>query len=330
MATFKSSQQTLRKSPILPYRLNTHRSTNLSLLHLTRSRWLQLHTVRLFTNNLKDASSKSSSSYHRTFNPHLPSFYKNLGFNANPFKVAVCGAVGGLCGAMCGVGGGIVMIPLLRNITSMTPHQVTGTSLVAVTVGAMFATAVYQVSSDVTRVPIALNMALFSMACSVLGARVNKLITGKTLSRVTGLTLMGCIPLILYQYDPSIPPPGRGSHAQDIDERLRKHIEEEKFYYDNTQQWYARNWHFCAIGAIAGFASGLIGIGGGVIMTAVMSAATDLSQHEAVATSLLCIAPTALIGSLMHYRMKHVVLPIAMILGTSCVAGMSVAPFIAL
>ena len=57
-------------------------------------------------------------------------------------------------------------------------------------------------------------------------------------------------------------------------------------------------------------------------MTTAMSAATGLSQHEAVATSLLCIAPTALIGSLVHYRNHHVVLPIAIILGASCAVGM--------
>ena len=56
--------------------------------------------------------------------------------------------------------------------------------------------------------------------------------------------------------------------------------------------------HFCAIGAVSGFLSGLIGIGGGVVMTAAMSAFTDLSQHEAVATSLMTIAPTAMIGVL--------------------------------
>ena len=38
-----------------------------------------------------------------------------------------------------------------------------------------------------------------------------------------------------------------------------------------------------------------LGIGGGVVMTAAMSALTDMTQHEAVATSLMTIAPTAMI-----------------------------------
>eukprot|EP00483_Globobulimina_turgida_P006272 UN06282 len=168
------------------------------------------------------------------------------------------------------------------------------------------------------------------MAFSILGAKTNSMITGKALSKITGLSLLTCIPLILKKYDPSIPPPGHGAKREDMSEIIRKHMAEDEFYQNDTLQWYRKNWHFCGIGCVSGFLSGLIGIGGGVVMTAAMAGFTDLSQHEAVATSLMCIAPTALIGSLVHYRMKHVVLPIALILGGSCAAGMTLSANIAL
>ena len=203
-------------------------------------------------------------------------------------------------------------------------------SLVAVAAGAILATANYTLSADVTRVPIAFNIALFSMAFAVLGARTNAYISSRLLSRFTGFSLMGCIPLILLKYDPSLPPPGHGSNREDMSEIIRKHIEDEEHFKNNPSEWYKENWHFCAIGCVSGYLSGLIGIGGGVVMTAAMSGLTDLSQHEAIATSLMCIAPTALIGSLVHYRMNHVVLPIAVILAASCALGMSISPHLAL
>ena len=60
----------------------------------------------LWTNN-------SSSFWQRTFNRGLDPKYRELGLNANPWKIGICGLCGGFFGALCGVGGGIVMIPLL-------------------------------------------------------------------------------------------------------------------------------------------------------------------------------------------------------------------------
>ena len=81
-------------------------------------------SIRLFTSKLPKHPQPKST---RTFNPGLSKIWRDLGFNANPWKVALCGAFGGFCGALCGVGGGIVMIPLLRTITTMTAHQISGT-----------------------------------------------------------------------------------------------------------------------------------------------------------------------------------------------------------
>ena len=52
-----------------------------------------------------------------------------------------------------------------------------------------------------------------------------------------------------------------------------------------------------AIGAVAGVASGLFGIGGGVLMVPAMVALTAMPQHRAHATSLAAIAPIAGIGA---------------------------------
>jgi uncharacterized membrane protein YfcA len=52
-----------------------------------------------------------------------------------------------------------------------------------------------------------------------------------------------------------------------------------------------------AIGVLAGIASGLLGIGGGILFVPALTLLLGLGQVEAEATSLLAIVPVALVGS---------------------------------
>lgn len=51
-------------------------------------------------------------------------------------------------------------------------------------------------------------------------------------------------------------------------------------------------------GALTGVASGLLGVGGGTLMVPFLTLAVGLTQHQAEATSLLVILPTAIAGTL--------------------------------
>jgi uncharacterized protein len=53
-----------------------------------------------------------------------------------------------------------------------------------------------------------------------------------------------------------------------------------------------------AFGVAVGVASGLLGVGGGTLVVPFLTLAVGLSQHEAEATSLVVILPTAVAGSL--------------------------------
>ena len=53
-----------------------------------------------------------------------------------------------------------------------------------------------------------------------------------------------------------------------------------------------------AFGVVVGITSGLLGVGGGTLAVPFLTLAVGLSQHEAEATSLVVILPTAVAGSL--------------------------------
>ena len=57
-----------------------------------------------------------------------------------------------------------------------------------------------------------------------------------------------------------------------------------------------------AFGVVVGFASGLLGVGGGTLIVPFLTLAVGFSQHSAEATSLLVILPTAIVGSLVLRR----------------------------
>lgn len=50
-------------------------------------------------------------------------------------------------------------------------------------------------------------------------------------------------------------------------------------------------------GLVAGIVSGLLGVGGGVVMVPLLVLLAGLTQHEAHATSLAAIVPIALLGA---------------------------------
>jgi uncharacterized protein len=71
-----------------------------------------------------------------------------------------------------------------------------------------------------------------------------------------------------------------------------------------------------AVGALTGMLAGLLGVGGGILLVPFLVLAVGLTQHEAEATSLLVILPTALAASVALRRRDVGDLPVALALGT--------------
>jgi uncharacterized protein len=57
-----------------------------------------------------------------------------------------------------------------------------------------------------------------------------------------------------------------------------------------------------AFGFLAGAAAGLLGIGGGIMIVPFLTLVAGVSQHQAEATSLLVILPTAIVATIVLRR----------------------------
>ena len=76
-----------------------------------------------------------------------------------------------------------------------------------------------------------------------------------------------------------------------------------------------------AFGATAGVLAGLLGVGGGILLVPFLVLAVGMTQHEAEATSLLVILPTALAASVALRRRDVGDLPVALAVGTIGAVG---------
>jgi uncharacterized membrane protein YfcA len=75
------------------------------------------------------------------------------------------------------------------------------------------------------------------------------------------------------------------------------------------------------IGLVAGLMSGLLGVGGGIVMVPLMVMAARLSQHEAHATSLAAIVPIAAVGAARFAAAGTIDYGVAALLAAGSLAG---------
>ncbi len=81
-------------------------------------------------------------------------------------------------------------------------------------------------------------------------------------------------------------------------------------------------WLYLLLGLLAGIVSGLIGIGGGVIIVPALIFGFGLSQHEAQGTTLaMLVPPVGLLAAWTYYRQGYVNFQIAALLCIGFFAG---------
>jgi uncharacterized protein len=75
------------------------------------------------------------------------------------------------------------------------------------------------------------------------------------------------------------------------------------------------------LGFGAGVTAGLFGVGGGVLAVLALTLVLGLGQHEAQATSLLCVIPVTVVGAWRQRRYGNLRLRDGMLLGVIGIAG---------
>jgi len=200
------------------------------------------------------------------------------------------GAVCGLTSGLLGVGGAVIMVPLLVAVLKLPQHHAQGTSLAVTIFTAAAALIGYSEAGHLDWV-----MAGLLIAGSVLGApagaRAGQNLPARRMRRWFGvLMIVVGIRLFLTQLPEGhwIPVTGTAGFAA-----------------------------HAVLGFGVGYLSGFFGVGGGVVLIPALVLLTGTPQHVAQGVSLLFIVPTAIAGSITHARLgnvvRGVVVPVALV-----------------
>ena len=206
------------------------------------------------------------------------SFYKDQA------KGLVIGLAGGAFGGLVGLGGGVIMIPLMVLLGKLTQHAAHGTSLVAIVFTGLIGAIAYFLHGYVDW-----KASLILAVCAVCTARVGALyahsLPERKLKKAFGFFLV-FVALFLISKDFIM---GSSYHAGSV------------MYYIIL----------FLTGIFTGFVSGMMGVGGGGIMVPPLVILIGMPQHLAQGTSLLAMVPGSAMGAATHYKLGNVAKKIA-------------------
>lgn len=189
------------------------------------------------------------------------------------------GLTAGFFSGIFGIGGGLIMIPLMVGILKLGQHQAHGTSLVAIVFTGLSGAISYALNGSIN-LTAAIFLAATAMITARAGARYCNVLPEWKLKKYFGAFLILCaILLVLKPF-------------------ISKSTEAVPLYFQIGV--------FLIAGAFTGFLSGMMGVGGGTIMVPAMVLLAGFSQHLAQGTSLLVMVPAGGVGAFTHWKLGNV------------------------
>ncbi len=189
------------------------------------------------------------------------------------------GIIAGILGGLAGVGGSVIMIPLMIIAHQISQKSAHGTSLVVLVFTGLSGAATYALKGSVDY-QASLFLALTAMISVRSGARYCHVVPDARLRKYFGIFLLVVVFLLILK--PFLPVP----------------------HYP-VQGW-IKITVLLAIGLFTGFLSGLLGVGGGAVMVPAMVLILGMSQHTAQGSSLLTMVPAGAVGAFTHWRLGNV------------------------
>ena len=210
------------------------------------------------------------------------------------------GLVSGLFGGLVGLGGGVVMIPLMVRFFYFSQHQAHGTSLMALVFTGLSGAVTYYLNGSVDFLAAAL-LAASAIFTARFGAIYANALPEWKLKMAFGFFVI-CVSLLL----------------------LSKPYLSHLAFLSHPASGWGKVGALLASGAVAGFLSGMMGVGGGSIMVPALVLLVGHTQYTAQGSSLLAMVPAGSVGAYTHWRLGNVVtrvlpgLILGIVIGTYC------------
>ncbi|MEJ5226555.1 sulfite exporter TauE/SafE family protein [Thermodesulfovibrio sp.] len=191
------------------------------------------------------------------------------------------GLLAGCFGGLVGLGGGVVMIPLMVAVLKITQHKAHGTSLFALVFTGITGAVTYGMKGSVDVIASVI-LAITAIFTARAGAKFAHSLPEWKLKRAFGgFLIFAALILLLKPYLASL-----------------YHFEFEGYLKIIT---------LLIVGIFAGFLAGMMGIGGGTVMVPALVLILNYGQHIAQGTSLLCMVPAGAVGAYTHLKLGNVI-----------------------
>ena len=182
------------------------------------------------------------------------------------------GLVSGVVGGMVGVGGSIVIIPVLTVVMRYDQHLSQATAMI-VNISVAAAALFRHHQAQAVRWDVVLRMVPLGIVFILVGVEVSNLLEGEVLKRIYGAFLLYVIVFnALKLFD---------------DHRLSPDAPEPRVGWRRVGM----------VGGSMGFVAGLLGIGGGPVANPLLQGVCRLPLRQTIATSSAVMCLTALVGS---------------------------------
>ncbi|HKF53400.1 MAG TPA: sulfite exporter TauE/SafE family protein [Candidatus Acidoferrales bacterium] len=214
--------------------------------------------------------------------------------------ILVCAFGAGLLGALTGLGGGIIIVPLLVLVFKVNIHYASGASLISVIATSSGAAAAY-VREGYSNVRIGMFLEVATTFGAVIGAFIVALVSPAAIAVIFGLVLLFSSYLSLRKQ-----PSTRGTHPPDrLGVLLRLNGD-----YPTPQGKKSYTVRRVPLGFVvcycAGIVSGLLGIGSGALKVLGMDQAMEIPFKVSTATSNFMIGVTAAASAGIYFHRGYV------------------------
>lgn len=217
------------------------------------------------------------------------------------FTALIVALSSGFLGALLGLGGGVIMVPLLVFILDVPIHIAAGASIVAVVATSSVSASVY-VRNEITNMRLGMFLEMATTLGAVTGASIMVGISESILRVILALSLLYAAIIMWHQMRST----GRSWVPMEND-WLARRLNLGSSYFDATENetidyGVSRSFPTFIISYFAGIVSGLLGIGGGGIKVPAMNVVSSVPMKAAVATSNFMIGVTAAASALVYIK----------------------------
>ncbi len=231
--------------------------------------------------------------------------------------VFIVGIISSITGALLGIGGGIIIVPALAIILKLPMQNAIAVSLATIVSTSILVTA-ENVKKNMINFDMGLSLELTTSVFAISASFIAVNLSQHILKAAFGFFLLFIAVFMYKKPKKKDAPCDSSSRYSYFDPKLDKTV-----YYNVEHPYMA-----VAISSLAGFLSGLLGIGGGVVKVPILNGVCRIPMKVASSTSALMVGVTAAAASFVYLRHGYILPYLVLFTSLGAVFGSKIGLYI--